>query len=474
VSRSDVREAELVVLGAGPGGYAAAFRAADRGLAVTLVDPEPDPGGVCLFRGCIPSKALLHQAALIDEAASAAERGIAFGRPQIDVAGLRAWKDDVVQGLTRGLGRLAKSRRVEHVRGRGVFRDHDLLEINTANTDRPRLRFQHCIIATGSRPAVLPGLDTESPRVMTSTSALELPDVPRRLLVVGGGYIGLELATVYAALGSAVTVVEMTATLLPGVDRDLVRVLQKRLEPRLEAILLETKVAALAAGDDDCRVRFDGATDQREQRFDRVLVAAGRKPNSSGLGLTDTTIEVDDHGFIVVDEQRRTTAPNVWAIGDVAGEPMLAHKATHEGKVAAEVAAGMKSRFDARVVPSVAYTDPEVAWVGVTEEQAKADGIDYHRGSFPWAASGRSLALGRSEGLTKLLFDASSGRVIGAGIVGTNAGDLIAEAALAIELSCDAADIGLTIHPHPTLSETLAFAAEAAEGTITDLYIPRR
>ena len=460
----EVLDADLVVLGAGPGGYAAAFRAADLGLDVTLIDPEAEPGGVCLFRGCIPSKALLHQAALIEEAAAAAERGIGFGKPAIDLARLRAWKDGVVQTLTSGLGRLAKSRGVRRIRGRGVFHDRDLLEVNTEDADWTRVRFRHCIIATGSRPAVIPGLDTESPLVMTSTSALDLPDTPARLLVVGGGYIGLELATVYAALGSAVTVVEMTDALLPGPDRDLVRVLEKRLTPKLDAVLLGTKVAGLTIRDGQCRVRLEGVADEPERIFDRLLVAAGRRPNSSGLGLKNTEIQIDDHGFIVVDEQRRTHEPQVFAIGDVAGEPMLAHKATHEGLVAAEVIAGRDVAFEPAAIPAVIYTDPEIAWCGLTEAQAKRDERAVVVGRFPWAASGRALSLGRGEGVTKLVTEPETHRILGGGVVGHGAGDLIAEITHAIEMGAVAEDLALTVHPHPTLSETIMEAADAALG----------
>jgi dihydrolipoamide dehydrogenase len=468
----DVADAGVVVLGAGPGGYAAAFRAADLGLDVTLVDPEPEPGGVCLFRGCIPSKALLHQAALIDETAAATARGITFGPPAIDLARLRAWKDGVVESLTRGLGQLAKSRRVRRLRGRGVFLERDLLEIATDEGKRSRLRFRHCVIATGSRPAVVPGLDTESPLVMNSTEALALPDVPGRLLVVGGGYIGLELATVYAALGSRVTVVEMTPALLAGADRDLVRVLAKRLDTRLEAVLLETKVAGCVADGDRCRVVLERAAGTSEEIFDRVLVATGRRPNSSGIGLKNTAVTLDARGFVVVDAQRRTAESGIFAIGDVAGEPMLAHKATHEGIVAAEVIAGHAAAFEPAAVPAVVYTDPEIAWCGVSEEQAKRDGLAVQIGRFPWAASGRALTLGRGEGLTKLVIDAASHRVLGAGVVGAGAGDLVAEIVLAIEMGSVAEDLALTIHPHPTLSETVMEAAEVALGRSVHLYVP--
>jgi dihydrolipoamide dehydrogenase len=470
----EVIEAGVVVLGAGPGGYAAAFRGADLGLDVTLVDPEPNPGGVCLFRGCIPSKALLHQAALLDEAAAAAERGIAFAPPTIDLGRLRAWKEGVVTTLTSGLGRLAKSRAVRRIRGRGAFLERNLLEVSAQEADRAVIRFQHCIIATGSRPTVLPGLDTESPRVMNSTEALELPDVPPRLLVVGGGYIGLELATVYQALGSKVTVVEMTDTLLPGVDPDLVRVLAKRMEGRLDAVRLQTRVTALTVRPDGCTVRLESAAGATEEVFDRVLVAAGRRPNSSGLGLKNTAVQVSERGFVVVDAQRRTAEPGIFAIGDVAGEPMLAHKATHEGLIAAEAIAGHDVAFDPAAIPAVVYTDPEVAWCGLTETQAAAAGRAVEVGRFPWAASGRALTLGRSDGLTKVLIDPESHRVLGAGIVGHGAGDLIAEVIHAIEMGAVAEDLALTIHPHPTLSETVMEAAEAALGQSVHVHKRKR
>jgi dihydrolipoamide dehydrogenase len=470
---SDASEADLVVIGAGPGGYTAAFRAADLGMNVTLIERWPMLGGVCLNVGCIPSKALLHAARVLEEARESAEFGIEFGEPNVDLDKLRDWKSGIVEKLTKGLSALARQRKVEVVHGVARFTDANTLAIE-GDDEVSSIRFGQCIIAAGSEPTRIPRLP-ESPRIIDSTGALELDDLPQSLLVVGGGIIGLEMATVYDALGVEVSVVELTETLMPGCDRDLVRPLQKRIADRYAAIMLGTAVTSFEANDDGVVVGFEGKqAPEGPQTYDRVLVAVGRRPNGDAIAAEVAGIEVDERGFIPVDRQMRTNRRHIFAIGDIVGQPMLAHKATHEGKVAAEVASGMKSHFDARVVPSVAYTDPEVAWVGVTEEQAKADGIDFHRGSFPWAASGRSLALGRSEGMTKLLFDRESGQVIGAGIVGTNAGDLIAEAALAIELGCDAADIGLTIHPHPTLSETIAFSAEAAEGTITDLYIPRR
>ncbi|MEQ9060830.1 MAG: dihydrolipoyl dehydrogenase [Gammaproteobacteria bacterium] len=464
---------DLVVLGAGPGGYTAAFRAADLGLSVALVERYPDLGGVCLNVGCIPSKALLHAARVVSEARAFEQHGIAFGAPALDLDKLRAWKDGIVGQLTRGLGALAKKRGVEVVRGSGQFLDAQRLAVRDADGTTTTIEFAQAIIAAGSAPIELPGVPHDDPRVIDSTGALELTDIPERLLVIGGGIIGLEMATVYMELGAAVTVVELAAQLMPGADADLVKPLRKRLETRLEAIHLETRVAAVDARSDGLAVRFEGPQAPGETLYDRVLVAVGRRPNGGGIGAEAAGVEVDARGFINVDRQMRTNVSHIFAIGDVVGQPMLAHKAVHEGKIAAEVAAGHKVAFDARVIPSVAYTDPEVAWVGMTEQDAATAGTEYGKGVFPWAASGRSLSLGRSEGLTKLLFDAD-GRVIGAGLVGPNAGDLVGEVALAIEMGCDAEDLALTIHPHPTLSETLPMAAEAFSGTITDLYLPKR
>ena len=469
---SDVH-ASLVVIGAGPGGYTAAFRAADLGLDVVLIERWPQLGGVCLNVGCIPSKALLHAARVIEEADEMAAHGISFGTPTIDIDRLRQWKDGVVGQLTKGLEGLARQRNVRVVRGSATFTSPNEVAV-AADGATTTVSFEQCIIAAGSEPVDLPGLPND-PRIMDSTGALALEELPQRLLVIGGGIIGLEMATVYDALGVSVTVVELTNMLIPAADRDLIRPLQKRLESRYAGILLGTKVTDVRADDDGLTVAFEGEHAPSEpQRYDRVLSAVGRRANGQAIGAEAAGVGVDNRGLIAVDKQMRTNVPHIFAIGDIVGEPMLAHKATHEGKVAAEAAAGQKSYFDARVIPSVAYTDPEVAWVGLTEDRAKADGIAYEKGVFPWAASGRSLSIGRSEGLTKLLFDPESGHLLGAGIVGTSAGDLIAEAALAIEMGCDAADLGLTIHPHPTLSETVALAAEAAEGTITDLYMPKR
>jgi dihydrolipoamide dehydrogenase len=465
--------AGLVVLGSGPGGYTAAFRAADLGMQVTLIERWPVLGGVCLNVGCIPSKALLHAARVVDEAHDMSAHGISFGKPDIDLDKLRGWKENVVGQLTKGLTGLARQRNVTVVQGYGRFVSENELEIEHDGEKR-RLGFEQCIIAAGSEPAMLPDLP-DDPRIMTSTGALELAELPERMLVIGGGIIGLEMATVYQALGVKVSVVELTPTLIPGCDRDLVKPLQKRLTAALETVMLETKVTGIEADDNGILVTFDGKNAPEEpQRYGRVLVAIGRRANGLAIGADKAGIEVSERGLIKVDRQMRTNVKHIFAIGDIVGEPMLAHKASHEGKVAAEAAAGKKTFFDARVIPSVAYTDPEVAWVGLTEEAAKRDDVKFEKGVFPWAASGRALSLGRSEGFTKLLFEPQTGRILGAGIVGVNAGDLIAEAALAIEMGCDAEDIGLTIHPHPTLSETLAFAAEVAEGTITDLYVPRK
>ena len=466
------RHAKVLVLGAGPGGYTAAFRAADLGLEVTLIERWPVLGGVCLNVGCIPSKALLHAARVVDEAQAMAGHGISFGPPQIDLDRLRSWKSAVVGKLTGGLSGLARQRKVTVIRGDGRFVAPRVLEV-AGEEGTQRIGFDHCIIAAGSEPVRLPFLP-DDPRVMDSTAALELQDIPQRLLVIGGGIIGLEMGCVYDALGSKVSVVELMDQLMPGADPDLVKPLEKRLRKRYEQILLGVKVQGVEALPEGLRVSFSGTGAPTPQIYDRVLVAVGRRPNGSGIGAEAAGLTVDPRGFLSVDRQMRTSQPHIFAIGDIVGQPMLAHKATHEGKVAAEVIAGEKRAFDARVIPSVAYTDPEVAWVGLTESEAKAKGIEYQKGSFPWAASGRSLAQGRDEGFTKLLFDPQTHRVLGGGIVGSNAGELIGEVALAIEMGADAADIGLTIHPHPTLSESVAMSAEAFEGTLTDLYLPKR
>jgi dihydrolipoamide dehydrogenase len=462
---------DLVVLGAGPGGYTAAFRAADLGMKVTLIERWPMLGGVCLNVGCIPSKALLHAAKVIEDAESMAGSGIVFAEPTIDRDALRAWKNRVVTRLTNGLTVLAKQRKVEVLHGEARFLGPYALTLRTPDGER-RLDFKQCIIAAGSESVRLPGLP-DDPRIIDSTGALELP-VCKRLLVVGGGIIGLEMACVYDGLGAEVTVVELSDGLMPGADRDLVRPLQKRIEKRYAKILLKTRVKSLEPRPDCLRVTFEGPGAPEPQDFDRVLVAVGRSANGNAIDAAAAGVLVNARGIITVDKQMRTNVPHIFAIGDIAGAPMLAHKATHEAKVAAEVAAGHKAAFDARCIPSVAYTDPELAWVGVTETEAKARGLDFGKGLFPWAASGRSLALNRDEGFTKLLFDKATGRIIGGGIVGTSAGELIAEVGLAIEMGADAADIGLTVHAHPTLSETVAMSAEAYDGTLTDLYIPKR
>ncbi len=472
VDQGDV-QAEVLVLGAGPGGYTAAFRAADLGKRTVLVERYAALGGVCLNVGCIPSKALLHAARVIAETKEMREHGISFGEPKIDLDKLRAWKDRVVGRLTSGLAGLAKQRKVTVITGHGSFISPNQLKVETTG-GATTVSFEHAIIAAGSQALALPGLPNDDPRVLDSTDALAIAGIPKRLLVIGGGIIGLEMATVYHELGARITVVELMDALMPGTDKDIVRPLQKRIAKQYENIFLSTKVTKVEPQAEGLMVSFEGANAPASERFDSILVAVGRRPNGKAIGAEHAGVKVDERGYIAVDKQQRTNVPHIFAIGDIVGQPMLAHKATHEGKVAAEVAAGMKSSFDARVIPAVAYTDPEVAWTGVTESEAKEQRLSYGKGIFPWAASGRSLGLGRDEGLTKLLFDQESGRVIGAGIVGPSAGDLIAEVGLAIEMGCDAQDIGLTIHPHPTLSETVAFAAEAFEGTITDLYIPRK
>ncbi|MGH1444438.1 MAG: dihydrolipoyl dehydrogenase [Cognatishimia sp.] len=464
---------EVVVLGSGPGGYTAAFRAADLGKKVILIEKDSNLGGVCLNVGCIPSKALLHGAKVITEAEEMGHFGVKFAKPEIDLNALRGWKESVVNQLTGGLGGLAKARKVQVVNGYGKFTGPNMIEVDNDGV-KTTVSFDQCIIAAGSVPVTLPFIPHDDPRVIDSTGALELEDVPERLLVLGGGIIGLEMATVYDALGSKVTIVEFMDQLIPGADKDIVKPLHKRIEDRYEAILTKTKVTAIEAQKKGLKVTMEGPDGETTDTFDKVLVAVGRKPNGKLIDADKAGVAVDERGFIAVDNQQRTGQPHILAIGDVVGQPMLAHKAVHEGKVAAEVCAGHKRFFDARVIPSVAYTDPEVAWVGVTETQAKAEGIKVGKGVFPWAASGRSLSLGRSEGLTKVLFDESNERVIGAGIVGPNAGDLIAEVALAIEMGADAVDLGHTIHPHPTLSETVNFAAEMFEGTITDLMPPKK
>jgi dihydrolipoyl dehydrogenase len=474
VSERGDLHAEVLVLGAGPGGYTAAFRAADLGKSVVLVDRGERLGGVCLNIGCIPSKALLHAAKVIAETKEMAAHGLSFAEPQIDIDKLRDWKDSVVKRLTGGLAGLAKQRKVEVVRGTGTFTSMNQIQVTLEDGSVKTVSFEQAIIAAGSEPMTLPFIPNDDPRVIDSTGALELTGIPERLLVLGGGIIGLEMATVYAELGAQITVVELMDQLIPGADKDIVTPLTKRITKRYENIYLKSKVTAVEAADNGLRVRFEGGGAPETDTFDKVLVAVGRRPNGRTIGAENAGVLVDERGYIQVDKQQRTNVPHIFAIGDIVGQPMLAHKGIHEGRVAAEVAAGMPSFFDAKVIPSVAYTDPEVAWVGVTENEAKAAGVKYGKGVFPWVASGRSLTLGRDEGITKVIFDELTDRIIGCGIVGPNAGDLIAEATLAIEMGSDAADIGLTIHPHPTLSETIGMAAEAFEGTITDLYLPKK
>jgi len=466
-------ECQVVVLGSGPGGYTAAFRAADLGQNTVLIERYPQLGGVCLNVGCIPSKALLHAARVIDEAAHANDYGIAFGEPKIDLDKLRVYKDKVVAQMNGGLAGMSKQRKVTVVQGTGKFVSPHEIEVETKD-GKKLVRFDNAIIAAGSQAVKLPGFPWDDKRMMDSTDALELADIPKTLLVVGGGIIGLEMACVYDALGSKVTVVELLDQLMPGADPDLVRPLTQRLNKRYAGVHLKVKVAKIEAQKEGLKATFEGEKAPEPQLYDRVLVAVGRSPNGNKIGADAAGVSVTERGFIAVDKQMRTNVPHIFAIGDLVGNPMLAHKATHEGKVAAEVAAGQKSEFVARVIPSVAYTDPEIAWVGVTEAEAKKQGIQYGVGKFPHAASGRAVGIGRTEGFTKLIFDEATHRVIGAGISAPNAGDLIAEVALAIEMGAEAADIGLTIHPHPTLSESVGMAAEVYEGTITDLYIPKR
>jgi dihydrolipoamide dehydrogenase len=472
---ADTSNLRVAVVGGGPGGYAAAFLAADLGMKVTLIDPEANPGGVCLYRGCIPSKALLHVAKLIEESHQAKNWGIDFAEPKVDVARLRSWKESVVKKLTGGLGQLAKQRSVTYVQGKAAFENSNTLRVTKTKGGDESLTFDRIILATGSRPAVIPSLKIDSSRMMDSTGALDVQDVPKTLLVVGGGYIGLELGSVYGALGTRVTVVEMTDGLLPGADSDLVLPLHKRLEKLFDGILLNTTVASLKEEKNGIRATFEGkAVKEREKVFDKVLVSVGRKPNSEIGGLDKTRVKVGAKGFVQVNKQLQTDDPAIFAIGDVVGEPMLAHKATHEGRTAVEVIAGHKYTFEPSAIPAVVFTDPEVAWTGLTETQAQAQGRQVKVAKFPWGASGRALTLDRTDGLTKLLVDPETERVLGVGIVGPGAGELIAEGTLAIEMAALAGDVELTIHPHPTLSETVMNAAEVFYGTSTDVYRPKR
>jgi dihydrolipoamide dehydrogenase len=466
---------QVAVLGGGPGGYAAAFLAADLGLRVALIDREANPGGVCLYRGCIPSKALLHVARLLRETEDAKQMGVTFGKPEVDIDKMRAWKDDVVTRLTGGLGQLTKRRKIEFIRGTGTFADAHTLVVDRREGLKQRIGFDHAIVATGSSPASIPTIDALSPGILDSTSALALDGVPESLLVVGGGYIGLELGSVYAALGTKVSVVEMLPGILPGADRDLVRVLEKRVTSTFESVMVETVVAGVSAGKNGVSVSFEGTNAPGETiAYDKVLVSVGRKPNSSGLGLENTRVEVDERGFIAVDAQRRTAESSIFAIGDVVGEPMLAHKASHEGRVAAEVIAGGKVAFEPAAIPAVIFTDPEIAWCGLTESEAREQERDVKVAKFPWGASGRATTLERNDGLTKLVIDAATERVLGVGIAGVGAGEMIAEGVLAVEMAALASDIKLAVHPHPTLSETLMEAAEVFYGQSTHVYRPRR
>jgi dihydrolipoamide dehydrogenase len=472
---SDTQSLNIAVVGGGPGGYAAAFLAADLGMTVTLIDPELNPGGVCLYRGCIPSKALLHVAKLLEESHQAKDWGIEFAAPKIDLSRLRSWKENVVKKLTGGLGILSKQRKVRYVQGRAAFDNSTTLRVTKSDGSEESLTFDRIIIATGSRPAVVPALKLETPRMMDSTGALNLEDIPGTLLVVGGGYIGLELGSVYAALGTRVTVVEMLPGLLPGADRDLVLPLHKRLEKMFDGILLNTTVAAVKDEGNGIRATLkaqDGNT--QEKLFDRVLVSVGRKPNSEIPGLNKTNVQVGQRGFIQVNKQLQTDDPSIYAIGDVVGEPMLAHKASHEGRTAVEAIAGHKVAFEPNAIPAVVFTDPEVAWCGLTETQAEKEGREIKVAKFPWAASGRAVTLDRPEGMTKILFDPQTERVLGVGIVGVGAGEMIAEGVLAIEMAALAKDVALTIHPHPTLSETVMESAEVFFGTSTHIYRPKR
>jgi dihydrolipoyl dehydrogenase len=472
-------QSQVVVIGAGPGGYAAAFYAADLGMQVTLVDPAINPGGVCLYRGCIPSKALLHVADVLNEARHAEAWGVAFGAPKIDVEKLRGFKTKVVNQLTGGLGQLSKQRKITYIQGTAGFRDAHTLEITREGQSAAEtLTFEHAIIATGSRPSTLPGINLENPRLMDSTGALEVPEVPKSLLVVGGGYIGLELGTVYAALGTKVTVVEMTGGLLPGADRDLVNILAKRIESMAEAVWLNTKVVAMREAKNAIVVKFEGAglpaDGPKERMFDRVLVSVGRRPNSAVPGLDRTKVKVNARGFIEVDAARRTAEPSIYAIGDVVGEPMLAHKASHEGRVAVESIAGERVAFEPLAIPAVVFTDPELAWCGLTETEAQNQKREITVARFPWAASGRALTLDRTDGMTKLVLDPKTERVLGVGIVGPGAGELIAEGVLAVEMGANATDVRMTIHPHPTLSETIMESAEVFFGQATHVYRPKK
>ena len=472
---ADINTADLVIIGAGPGGYTAAFLGADLGMDVTLIDPNPNPGGVCLYKGCIPSKALLHAARLINEAGDAGEMGVTFSKPKVDIDKLRAWKGGVVEKLTDGLGRLVSQRKITYIRGNAAFIGDSILQVYPEEGDAQELAFGHAIIATGSRPVELPGYAEDSRFILDSSSALELGDIPQQLLIVGGGYIGLELGTVYATLGSKVTVAEFTNGLLPGADRDLVKVLSKRLNSLFDTIALNTRADEFEIQKAGVRVTLKGPDDVKSQKhFNKILIAVGRQPNSEGLGLGTAGIDIDSHGFIKVDSQCRTNLINVFAIGDVAGEPMLAHKASHEGRVAVDVIAGKNAAFEPATIPAVVFTDPELAWTGLTEKQAREEGLDFQVSRFSWAASGRAMAINRTDGMTKLIIDTNTQRILGVGIVGAGAGEMISEGVLAVEMGANVTDLKLCIHPHPTLTETVQEAAEMFFGTATHMYRSKR
>ena len=468
------KQVEIVVIGAGPGGYAAAFRAADLGKKVLLIDRDPNLGGVCLNRGCIPSKALLHISKVMDEAKALSKMGVSYNEPKIDIKTIREHKNRIVNQLNGGIAKMAKARAVETMEGSAEFRSNNELAVQTKEGQRV-VTFKKCIIASGSSSSMIPGVLSDHPSILTSKTALDLIDIPKRLLVIGGGVIGLELGQVYASLGSSVSVVEFLPNLIPGADQDIIRPLQRKLKKQFESIILSSKVLNIEAKKNNTlEVTIEGGVGKSKEVYNKVLIAVGRKPNVELLKLENTEISLDESGFIAVDVYQQTTVKNIFAIGDIVGNPMLAHKATHEGKVAAEVASGVPSAMDARAIPSVVYTDPEVAWVGLTETEAKKNQIEYEKGEFPWAASGRAIAVGANQGKTKILFDPETKKVLGVGIVGPSAGDIISEGALAIEMGADAVDLGLTVHPHPTLGETIGMAAEAFEGTITDLYVPKK
>ena len=468
------KQVEIVVIGAGPGGYAAAFRAADLGKKVLLIDRDPNLGGVCLNRGCIPSKALLHISKVMDEAKALSKMGVSYNEPKIDIKTIREHKNRIVNQLNGGIAKMAKARAVETMEGSAEFRSNNELAVQTKEGQRV-VTFKKCIIASGSSSSMIPGVLSDHPSILTSKTALDLIDIPKRLLVIGGGVIGLELGQVYASLGSSVSVVEFLPNLIPGADQDIIRPLQRKLKKQFESIILSSKVLNIEAKKNNTlEVTIEGGAGKSKEVYNKVLIAVGRKPNVELLKLENTEISLDEAGFIAVDVYQQTTVKNIFAIGDIVGNPMLAHKATHEGKVAAEVASGVPSAMDARAIPSVVYTDPEVAWVGLTETEAKKNQIEYEKGEFPWAASGRAIAVGANQGKTKILFDPETKKVLGVGIVGPSAGDIISEGALAIEMGADAVDLGLTVHPHPTLGETIGMAAEAFEGTITDLYVPKK